>query len=61
MSLLCSEQHCGRLWLVAYESPSSSKRQLLASFVSKDAADVYIEYYNRSLLMARAAGASGVA
>lgn len=61
MSLLCSEIHDGSRWLVAYESPSSDKYQLLALFVSQETADIYLEYYNRSLLMARAAGASKIA
>lgn len=61
MSLLCSELHDGCLWLVAYESVSSDKRQLLAPFVSQESAATFTEYFNRSLLMARAAGASGLA
>lgn len=61
MSLLCCETHEDGLWLVAYESVGSDKRQLLAPFVSPETAAIYVEYFNRSLLMARAAGASKLA
>lgn len=58
--MITIEKHDSRLMLVRYASPSDPSVEILAEFVSREAAEMFKSEMARAMLMSREVGRSGL-
>lgn len=58
--MITIEKHDSRLMLVRYASPSDPSVEILAEFVSREAAEMFKAEMARAMLMSREVGRSGL-